>query len=542
MRLPSIIGKYRLEAFLGGGMVEVYQAQDTVLERPVAYKQLSAAGLADEAVRARFFEEAKVGAQLSHDNIVRTFDYGETENKQPFLVMELLNGASLASHIKDGSLGTMARRARIALEMARALEYLHSQKILHRDIKPDNVHIEAGSGRVRLLDFGIAKTEGAHLTQVGFVIGTPFYMAPEQLSGAQVGPASDVYAFGLVLFEMLTGQRARPAETVERVLQQILTVPVDYAPLSSPEIPVELADLVREAMQADLKVRPTGFAGIISRLEVWLAGQSTPQAIPPPSALRHRLTFGQTAAMALIAAMIGGLAVGLLGVSVARARLPEPSASREEAMSEEAMISIPAGDFEFGPQRLKTFQGTFQIDRAEVTNERYGHFCKASKRALPTGFKGDNLGRPVTNVTIDDARAYCFAQSKHLPTEMQWERAARGVKGTRFPWGDKADPAPANLNSDQMVSAVSMADGASAEGVLHLIGNAAEWIDQQKQPSVLALEKFASLLKPAATEDEPWYIIKGGSFRRTAAESAADLWLPVPGRYAADDVGFRCAK
>lgn len=137
MRLPSIIGKYRIEEFLGGGMAEVYRAHDTVLDRQVAFKQLSPAGMADPGVRVRFLEEAKVGGQLSHDNIVRTFDYGE-DGGQPFIVMELLNGASLAGHLKAGDLGSFGNRARIALEMARALEYLHRFKILHRDIKPDN--------------------------------------------------------------------------------------------------------------------------------------------------------------------------------------------------------------------------------------------------------------------------------------------------------------------------------------------------------------------------------------------------------------------
>ena len=548
MRLPSTIGKYRIEEFLGGGMAEVYRAHDTVLDRPVAFKQLSPAGLADAAVRARFLEEAKVGAALAHENIVRTFDYGETapgetgkpDEYQPYLVLELLKGASLAAHIKAGTLGSMQNRARIALEMARALSYLHGHRILHRDIKPGNIHIGEGTGRVCLIDFGIAKSEGAHLTQTGFVIGTPYYMAPEQLSGTEVGPATDVYAFGLVLFEMLTSRRARPADTVERNLHQILSEPVDYTPLEAPDIPLTLASLVRQATQADPKLRPAGLATVVAELETWLAANA--QALPPPpSGNRHRLSFGQTAAMALIAAAIGGLAVGLLGVSVARARLPEPTALLA-GLPDDKMVGIPAGDFEFGQQRHKVFLGTFQIDRSEVINEQYARFCHSKNRALPAGYRPDSPGQPVTGITIDDARAYCFAQAKHLPTEMQWERAARGTSGSRFPWGDQADATRANINSEHLVAALSMDEGASAEGVLHMVGNAAEWVDQQRSPSVLALDKFAGLLKPPATDSEPWYIVKGGSFRRSIAESAADLWLPAPGRYAADDVGFRCAR
>ena len=542
MRLPSTIGKYRIEEYLGGGMAEVYRAHDTVLDRAVAFKQLSPAGMSDAAVRARFLEEAKVSAQLSHDNIVRTFDYGE-EGGQPFLVMELLHGTSLTSHIKAADLGSFPTRARIALEMARALHYLHGYKILHRDIKPDNIHIDGANGRVRLIDFGIAKSEGMNLTQAGFVVGTPFYMAPEQLLGTPVGPATDIYAFGLVFFEILSGQRARPADTVERVFQQIIHEPVDYKPLETLEIPPELAHVVRLATQSDQAQRPATFAPVIAELEGYLE-LAEPKALPaaPPPTMRHRLNFGQTAAMALIAATIGGLAVGLLGVSVARARLPEPPATFTTAMRSDEMVAIPAGHFEFEQQRRKVFLDQFEIDRTEVTNEQYAKFCRTKPHNLPEGFRKDYPGQPVTNITIDDARAYCFAQSKHLPTEMQWERAARGLNGNRFPWGDAADATHANLAGSHLVSADSLSDGASAEGVLNLIGNAAEWVDQQRSPSLLAMEKFTELLKPPATAEEPWYIIKGGSFRRSIAESAADLWLPAPGRYAADDLGFRCAR
>ena len=542
MRLPSIIGKYRIEEFLGGGMAEVYRAHDTVLDRQVAFKQLSPAGVADDAVRARFLEEAKVGGQLSHDNIVRTFDYCEDAG-QPYIVMELLNGVPLSARIKAGDLGGVSQCARIALEMARALAYLHSFKILHRDIKPDNVHLDSATGRVRLIDFGIAKAEGMNLTQAGFVVGTPFYMAPEQLAGTAVGPATDIYAFGLVFFEMLTGKRARPAETVERVLQQIMHEPVDYTLLEALEIPEALAAIVRHATHADPAERPSSFLPIIQQLESQLAS-STPVPIPllaPPPTNRTRLTFGHTAVLAVIAASVGGLGLGLLGVSVARARLPEHTAAATVVLHDE-MIAIPAGYFEFEQERRKIYTGSFDIDRTEVTNEQYAGYCKIKHHALPAGFRTDWPGQPVTGVTMDEARAYCFAQSKHVPTNMQWERAARGLNGARFPWGDDADAARANLDSSHLVSAESMKEGASAEGVLHLIGNAAEWVDQQRPPSVLALDKFADLLKPPATEHESWYIVKGGSFRRSIAEAAADLWLPVPGRYSADDVGFRCAR
>jgi len=543
MRLPAVIGKYRIDEYLGGGMAEVYRAEDTVLGRRVAFKQLSPAGVADEGVRARFLEEARVGGQLSHDNIVRTFDYGDDAG-QPFIVMELLAGQSLATRIKSGDLGDFRERARIALEMARALQYLHARQILHRDIKPDNVHIEAVTGRVRLIDFGIAKSQGMNLTQAGFVVGTPFYMAPEQLMGTPVGPATDVYAFGLVFFEVLTGKRARPADTVERVLQQIINDPVDCDPLAEYGVPEPLADIVRQATQSDTSRRTADFGVIVPQLENWIESQkaaTAPTVILRPTA--RRLQLSPTLMAGAVAAVVCGLIVGLLGVSVARARLPQV---RAMVLPVGEMAAIPAGVFEFEQDRRKMNLAAFEIDRREVTNEQFAAFCSLKHRPLPDAFHEDWPGHPVTNVTIDDARAYCFAQSKHLPTEMQWERAARGTTGAKFPWGDDSDETRANSNSEHgrrhLVSADSMKSGATPEGVLHMIGNAAEWVDQPLQPSLLALEKFANILKPPATDAEPWYMIKGGSYRRSMAESAADLWLPAPGRYKADDVGFRCAK
>jgi len=541
MRLPAVIGKYRIEEYLGGGMAEVYRAEDSVLGRRVAFKQLSPAGVADEAVRARFLEEARVGGQLSHDNIVRTFDYGD-DHGQPFIVMELLEGKSLATRIKAGDLGDFRERARIALEIARALQYLHARQILHRAIKPDNVHIEAVTGRVRLIDFGIAKSQGMNLTQAGFVVGTPFYMAPEQLMGTPIGPATDIYAFGLVFFEVLTGRRARPADTVERVLQQIINDPVDCGPLAECGVPEPLAAIVRDATQSDTSRRTADFGVIVPQLENWIESQkaaTAPTVILRPTA--RRLQLSHTLMAGAVAAVVCGLVVGLLGVSVARARLPQ---GRAMVMPVDEMAAIPGGVFEFEQDRRKMNLAAFQIDRREVTNEQFAAFCRLKHRALPNGFHEDWPGQPVTGVTIDDARAYCFAQSKHLPTEMQWERAARGTTGARFPWGNDSDESRANCERGRghLVSADSMKSGASPEGVLHMIGNAAEWVDQPLQPSLLALEKFANILKPPATDGEPWYMIKGGSFRRSVAQSAADLWLPAPGRYTADDVGFRCAK
>src|SRR5215471_15331152 len=155
---PARVGKYQVDKFLGGGMSHVYRATDTVLGRQVALKILTAAGTADEEARARFFQEARVASNIRHDNIISVYDFGEADGR-PFMVMELLEGESLRSAIKHHRTGDFHRRMFIALQVGRALDYIHSKKIIHRDVKPENIHLDA-TGKVKMMDFGIAKPQG----------------------------------------------------------------------------------------------------------------------------------------------------------------------------------------------------------------------------------------------------------------------------------------------------------------------------------------------------------------------------------------------
>ncbi len=289
MQLPARIGKYELEEFLGGGMAHVYRARDTVLGRTVAMKFLTEAALQDEEAKSRFLAEARLASGMVHENILGIYDFGEDDAHRPYMVMEFLRGEDLRHAIRDGRTGDLAGKLKIALQVARALQYIHSQKIIHRDIKPENIHI-ATNGVVKLMDFGIAKTEGLSMTRAGFVLGTPYYMSPEQIMGHEVTEQADVYGFGILLFELFAGTKAIMGETVERVFYQILNEPLNLEPLRQSGVPQPLCDLVARCTAKNPAERPQGFDPICAALQDMLVDRDSGDRFPAQA-----IPFGQPA-------------------------------------------------------------------------------------------------------------------------------------------------------------------------------------------------------------------------------------------------------
>lgn len=216
---PKTLGKYRIQSVLGqGGMGVVYKGIDPDIERPVAIKVMHSALRHKERgdeMRLRFRREAKAAARCVHPNIVTVFDLG-TDQGLDFIVMELVEGRELKSFLAQGHEFSPAESVYIITEVLKALDAAHRQGVVHRDVKPGNI-ILLPSGGVKVADFGVARIDHSDLTIIGHLVGTPAYMCPEGMRGQPVDQAADIYSVGMVLLELLTGEKPVP--------QQVLTQP-----------------------------------------------------------------------------------------------------------------------------------------------------------------------------------------------------------------------------------------------------------------------------------------------------------------------------
>ncbi|MCM2257961.1 MAG: serine/threonine-protein kinase [Vicinamibacteria bacterium] len=359
MSLPSgtRLGPYEIVAAIGaGGMGEVLRARDTKLGREVAIKVLPAAFAQDAERVARFRREAQILAALNHPNIAAIHGLEEGEGVLA-LAMELVEGEDLAARLKRGAI-PVDESVAIAKQIAEALEEAHEKGIVHRDLKPANVKVTA-DGKVKVLDFGLAKAymgadpmaqSGSHDlsqsptlagagTMAGMILGTAAYMSPEQARGKAVDKRADIWAFGVVLFEMLTGRRLFEGETVSDTLAAVLTREPDWAALPA-ATPLALGRLLERCLQRDPKkrLRDIGEAALVLADP---GGWATASAAPaqPVLARRERVAWALAAA-ATVAALAFAFSGSEQGAAVAAGPLyleipgdPSQSAPRSPAIS-----------------------------------------------------------------------------------------------------------------------------------------------------------------------------------------------------------------
>jgi serine/threonine protein kinase len=268
-------GKYRLLGTLGeGAMGTVYEAEHIALGRHVAIKVLHAMHQRSDDAQKRFHLEARAASSIGHLNICEVYDIGNLTDGRPFMVMELLRGQTLADRLRrDGAL-PFDETARVLAQVLSALGAAHEKGIIHRDIKPENVFLAArpgGETTVKLLDFGIVKVqddqEQLSLTRTGAVMGTPFYMAPEQAVGEAIDARVDLYACGVLLYEMLTGRRPFNAANYHALVQQIIHVEPRNPLELRADIPADFLPILEKAMCKQRSERYPDAAAFLRELQ-----------------------------------------------------------------------------------------------------------------------------------------------------------------------------------------------------------------------------------------------------------------------------------
>ncbi len=339
--------RFIIERTLGrGGMATVYLAHDRMLDRPVALKVLAEQLAGDEDFRRRFLREARLAAKLVHPNVVQVYDVGEGE-RGPHIVMEYVDGQTLADELRKAGRLPPADVVAIGVQLCSALEAAHAEQLVHRDIKPQNV-LRGRSGQVKLADFGIARSlGGTRHTEIGTVLGTAAYLAPEQARGEAVTAAADIYSLGVVLYELVTGRKPIEASTLselilkreqgaitppsqlapvppslEAVVMRCLALPPEYRPASAAELARDLVSSIDDTPTQPLRAatrrsrRPLVIAAAIllalaTALAVILvesnANGDTPAAISTPTTTT---TPAATSPPAALAALVRDVAAG----------------------------------------------------------------------------------------------------------------------------------------------------------------------------------------------------------------------------------------
>jgi len=508
----ALAGRYTLARELGrGGMATVYLGTDVKLGRRVAIKLLA------PATRAylgsdRFQREVLLAAQLSHPHIVPLFEADEADGLL-FYVMEYVEGESLRHRLARQGPLPVEDAIRIAAEVGDALQYAHENGVIHRDVKPENILLSRGHALVT--DFGIAKlmeergsTEGPALTGAGIAVGTAAYMSPEQASGdKRIDPRSDVYALAAVLYEMLAGEPPFTGPSAQAIAARVINDPPRPIRTVRPGLPVHL----ERALGCGLAKSPADRQRTARAFVDALAAPAPERGV---SARQVRW----------IATVCGAAILGWIVWRGSRAHPPP------------GMVLVPAGLYPVGgggvPWRDSTAVqlDTYFIDSAEVGVAAYRRYLDTT-RAHPPWTQPPPDQWPATGVLWSEAVAYCAWRERggRLPTEDEWEAAARGPHGFRYPWGDRWEPGRANADSlrDGFAPAGANNLGRSWVGAVDLIGNAWEW----------------TAAAAADARGQAGHVIKGGAFDTPSANATAAYRAVLPDRRAwLTHTGFRCAR
>jgi serine/threonine-protein kinase len=593
-----------------GGFGTVVLARQVVLDRLVAVKVLHADALREQEQVERFLSEARITAMIEDPHVVRLIDHG-VDDGVPWIAYEYLEGRALAERLRAGPLSHEVALA-AGSQVAAALAAAHRKGILHRDIKPANV-LEASEGTWKVTDFGIARwTTGAAVkTKTGVLLGTPHYMAPEQVRGEPASAASDIYALGVMLHELIAGVPPFTGASPIEVLQRHMADPPPRLRDVSPSTPAAVEAYVLRMLEKHPAARPASAAQVsgdlaelaeaatgvvpsgVRRVSRKAAPAATSRAAAPPASTvvvraraARRAWVPAVAAASLAAAVAAALVLhgrrddqpdprpSFTSSAPARLALPSPSPSPSPSPCGTDMVRVPGGTYTVGSDRKtgrdqeakhgpahKVRLSTFWIDRFEVTNRRFEAFRNSrppSRRRQKVG----GAGHPVVNVTWEEARDFCKWDRKRLPTEHEWEAAARGHRMADFPWDGPLAERALIGDSTTDVSGSFTTPGAQhrAEqvndfmkdeswiGAIGMAGNVSEWCaDWSSVPYYQELKKLADRVQiPRDPKGPPvspgtGRVVRGGNWKDGADK--ATVWYrrdEAPGTAEAT-IGFRCA-
>ena len=543
-RLQDALGDdYAVQTRLGsGGFAVVFLVRDLRLKRKLAVKVLSPELVASRAALERFRREAEIVAQLSHPNIVPLLFVGHKADLA-YLVMGAIDGGTLADRLAREPMLPVTDVARIFAEVASALAYAHKRGVVHRDIKPQNVLLDIESGRALVTDFGIARTvDSSSLTTAGLIVGTAAYLSPEQASGEPSDHRADIYALGVMIYEMLAGSPPFTGLNPAAVLMKRLS----GAPRPIKDLRPDTPDLLVELIGACLVTDPTqrlGDAGDIVRA---LTGQS-PVSGSRTTATKMRIHRGTSRARSLLFGGVLVLIAAAVPIAIALNNRGTAEIPRVVPVPpvDSAMVLIPAGSYvigrDDGPEASRPAHSvrldSFGIGRHEVTIGEFRDFLRDGQDAIDWDVRGDPE-LPATSIQFHEAARYCawkHPDGGRLPTEAEWEAAARGAAQRIYPWGNSWDPTAANIAmpNGRIAAAGSNPRGRTPEGLEDMIGNVWEWTSSPFLPYGDTVGTGGGI-----------YVIRGGAynsykevatafFRGRAREAAARKDIAL--------TGFRCA-
>jgi serine/threonine-protein kinase len=260
------IGRYRLVETIGRGAIGVvYRALDPSGEH-VAVKVLAADVCDDPELVERFRREALSAAELDHPNITRVHDFGE-EGRRLYMAMELLDGDDLKSVIERGGPAGLPARLSIMVQVAAGMAFVHARGLVHRDLKPGNIHVKP-DGSAKIMDFGLVRPSESEMTRTGTVLGSPSYMSPEQMRGERVDARSDVFSLGAVFYELLTGRRAFGGRGITQIMMAVLTSEPEPMERVAPAVPAPVARIVGRCLGKALEDRYRNAGELHAALEV----------------------------------------------------------------------------------------------------------------------------------------------------------------------------------------------------------------------------------------------------------------------------------